>query len=465
MPKQIPLLQEITKSPLLLADNSEQVFMAAIEYVVSHERAEQMLNARMAANDDEFWGNPDDPDDWLHYYRPYHVVDGVLQIPIYGVLLHQYPWQMGRWATGYKYIEMALKRGLADPNVKAIALVIDSPGGEVRGCFELGDMLYEAREEKPIRAFAADSAYSAAYVMFSSANDNRVTRSGGVGSIGVVTAHVSYAGALEKAGIEFTFIHAPEDGHKIDGNPYNKLSKPAKERIQAKINKIYDLFVSTVVRNRGMEDQAVRDTKALTYDADEAVTIGLADRVGVLEDELAIFATEVENEGDFFMATQPNVTGKAPLNSNEQAITPEAHEAAVETARAEGMEAGATAERERISAILGSEEGQKRPKAAMAMVELGVSAEKASAQLAKLPEETAAAAPAQETETSATNPVTGKPTAQNRDHFAEHMSKSQQPNLTHGDNGDEGEEQSPKAQANSILASYGRAAGISKKSA
>ena len=51
-----------------------------------------------------------------------------------------------------------------------------SPGGEVAGCFECGDKIFEARGKKPMRAFAADHAYSAAYLIFASVGDGSVTR-------------------------------------------------------------------------------------------------------------------------------------------------------------------------------------------------------------------------------------------------------------------------------------------------
>jgi hypothetical protein len=45
-------------------------------------------------------------------YRPYVVRDGVLRIPVKGVLLHDFPFAFGSWATGYTYIARALDRGL-----------------------------------------------------------------------------------------------------------------------------------------------------------------------------------------------------------------------------------------------------------------------------------------------------------------------------------------------------------------
>ncbi len=67
--------------------------------------------------------------------------------------------------------------------VKGIAFVIDSPGGHVAGNFDLVDKIFAARDVKPIRAFAAENAYSAAYSIASAAQSITVARTGGVGSI------------------------------------------------------------------------------------------------------------------------------------------------------------------------------------------------------------------------------------------------------------------------------------------
>ena len=73
-------------------------------------------------------------------------------------------------------------------------------------------------------------------------------------------------------------------------------------------------------------------------------------------------------------------------------------QAAIDAARAEGhaegVKAGATAERTRIAAILASDEGKKRPKAAMSLaMKTALSLDEANASLADMPEETASATP------------------------------------------------------------------------
>jgi signal peptide peptidase SppA len=435
-----PLLQQITRSPLMIDETAQELFQASIQHVVSHARSAEFLASIDMAEDDNYWPMADD---WRAAYRPYNVKNGVLQIPVMGVLLNRFSWQLGQWATGYQYIEKALQRGLSDPDVKAIAFIHNSPGGEVAGNFELVDKIYAARGQKPMRAFAADHCYSASYSLASAADMIVITRSGGVGSIGVVTAHVDYSDRIAQEGIKVTFIFAGK--HKVDGNAYEKLPDAVKARIQTRINRIYGVFTSSVARNRAMDEAAVRATEALTYDASDALEVELADRVGSLEEEMVIFSDEAAT-GDEQMAQNDNKDSGITQEALDAAVT-----SAVATAKIEGLKEGATAERTRISAILASDEGKKRPKAAMSLaMKTGLSLEEASATLVDMPEEQAAAPVVTDDK---------KDKAKGANHFEEAMNAST-PKLDAG--GDEDGDE-PKDMASSILADFRSATGTKQK--
>lgn len=466
MPQQLnrvaPLLEQMSQQPLAISQTAAALFQQSIEYVVSDAKAMATAfattkEAKAAANDNEFWGNPNDPDDYLHYYRPYNVKDGVLQIPVMGVLLDRFPWQLGRWATGYKYIEMAIKRGLEDVAVTAIALIFDSPGGEVSGCFELAEKV--AAATKPTRAFVANHAYSAAYALASSCDVITVTKSGGVGSIGVVTSHVSYADALDKAGIKVTFIFAGK--HKVDGNPYENLPDAVKARIQKRIDKIYGIFTSTVAQNRGMDEKDVRATEALTYDAEEAIENGLADRIGALEEEMVIFTEEAGDTGDEYMTVQTgNVTGQKPENSGN-GVDQATYERGLADAKAEGFAAGQKAAMDRISAIMNCDEAKDKQAAATKFaLKTSMSLDEAKALLTDMPSEKAETKQAEDEGKAKT--AGAKTSARN--HFAEAMNNSDNPNLTAVEGGDDEGDDTDKA-VNSILGAYASVAGKPRKTA
>ena len=377
-------LLEAFAGDVVLVDQGKAPLVTAL---LTHLSADDKFQAHYSEGlsvdlaSDDFWRNPYGQGE--HPFRPYVVTNGILQIPIQGVLLDKFSYQFGRYATGYQYIERALNRGLADMNVRGIALVSDSPGGMVSGCFELADKIHAARGEKPIRAFAMDHAYSAAYALASSASQVSVSRSGGTGSVGVVTAHVSYEKALEAEGIKVTFIFAGK--HKVDGNSYQDLSDDAKARIQQRIDKIYGVFTGTVSRNRGIEDSAVRSTEALTYDAEASVEVGFADRIGSLEEELVAFVDSFNtDDADEELRTEEGTMTTFTQEQLDQAVAAARTEAA-NTARNEG----ATAERERVNAIMSSDAAKSRPKAAAKMVTRGLDAALSIELLGDMPEEKA----------------------------------------------------------------------------
>lgn len=208
----------------------------------------------------------------------YDNVCGVAVIPVQGTLVQKLgslrPWS---GMSGYDGIRQNLFMALDDPEVKAIVLDIDSPGGEVAGCFDLVDTIYGVRGNKPIWSILNESAYSAGYAIASAADRIVVPRTGGVGSIGVICAHVDLSKALTTAGVKVTFITYGD--RKADGHSEIPLSEEALARFQADINTMGELFVETVARNRNISAATVRDTQAATFLGAEGVALGLADEV------------------------------------------------------------------------------------------------------------------------------------------------------------------------------------------
>ncbi|NNM70180.1 MAG: S49 family peptidase [Gallionella sp.] len=208
----------------------------------------------------------------------YDIVNGVAIIPICGTLVQKLgTLRPFSGMTGYDGIRQNFLMALTDPEVKAIMFDIDSPGGEVAGCFDLVDAIYQSRGNKPIWSILSESAYSAGYALASAADRIIVPRTGGVGSIGVICMHVDWSKALTDAGLKVTFITYGE--RKADGHPEIPLSPEALKRFQSDMDVMGELFVVTAARNRNMAEQAIRDTQAATYLGDAGVKLGLADAV------------------------------------------------------------------------------------------------------------------------------------------------------------------------------------------
>ena len=106
----------------------------------------------------------------------------------------------------YGDIGEAIATAMDDPSVRGVILDVDSPGGEVGGLFDLVEQIgaIKAGNGKPLWAVANEGALSAAYAVASAADRLYVTRTGEVGSIGVVAVHVDESGADAKAGLSWT---------------------------------------------------------------------------------------------------------------------------------------------------------------------------------------------------------------------------------------------------------------------
>ncbi|WP_110947423.1 S49 family peptidase [Pseudomonas bohemica] len=266
------LAQKLFNVPLAITPQKAEIVMAALADRFGLARLFH-ADGRVVALDD--WdGDIGDPAE----SRAYEVVQGVAIIPVTGTLvqklgtLHPYSGM-----TGYDGLRACLSMALDDKKVKAIVLDIDSPGGEVAGCFDLADSIFKARGKKPIWAILTESAYSAAYALASACDRIVVPRTGGTGSVGVICMHVDMSKALGSAGVNVTLIHY--GARKADGSDSQPLSKEAMARYQSDVDAMGELFVSTVARNRRLSVSTVRGTQATTFLGADGVEIGFADAV------------------------------------------------------------------------------------------------------------------------------------------------------------------------------------------
>ena len=208
----------------------------------------------------------------------YDVVEGVAVIPIQGTLVNKLgTLRPFSGMTGYDGIQANFLTALNDPSVRGICFDIDSPGGEVSGLFDLTDLIYNARGEKPTCAILSESAYSAAYALASAADRIYVPRTGNVGSIGVVVIHYDLSQQLEKSGVKPTIIKC--GAKKADGNPFSPLPDDVREEIQGRVDADGELFFTTVSRNRGVSVDAIRGLEAACFRAERGAQLGLADEV------------------------------------------------------------------------------------------------------------------------------------------------------------------------------------------
>ncbi|WP_250294708.1 S49 family peptidase [Wolbachia endosymbiont of Oedothorax gibbosus] len=203
---------------------------------------------------------------------------GIKVIPIHGILTkNSEAFDDILGMTSYEKIREEIEEALMNEEVETIILDIDSPGGEVNGLFDLSDFIYKARGEKEIIAIANDDAYSAAYAIASSAEKVLVTRTSGVGSIGVIASHIDQSGFDEKQGVKYTTVFAGK--RKNDLNPHEPITSESLENLQKEVDRLYEMFLQLVARNRNLTTEKIKSTEAGLYFGERAIEIGLADEV------------------------------------------------------------------------------------------------------------------------------------------------------------------------------------------
>lgn len=281
--------------------------------------------------------------------KPFAFADGFAIIPIHGSLINRFGGYYYGYVTGYNFIRSQMNAALADPDVSAIIFDVNSNGGEAAGCFELSNEIFASRAIKPSFAVVDSNAYSAAYALGSAATKMAVIPSGGAGSIGVISMHVDISKMLEDFGVKVSIIKS--GAHKADGNPFETLSDETKARWQADVDVMREDFVNLVAQNRNLDPKVVRDTEALCYNAPEAMALGLIDAVTTPAKAVAEFLNGPSGGSD----EQPGANAM---------FTQEQMDAARQEAAAEATASATTAERNRISGILGCEAAEGRSKLA-----------------------------------------------------------------------------------------------------
>lgn len=312
---------------------------------------------------------------------PYQVKGGVAYIPLSGSLVHKLgtlkPYS---GMTGYDGIRANIDLALADPNVKAIALDTDSPGGEVSGCFALCDYIYaNVRGKKPIWALVNELACSACYAIAASCERVIVTETAIAGSVGVICAHTDMSKAIEDAGFKITLFYAGDK--KADGNPYNPLSTELSAEIQAEMAELHQYFSNKVATWRGIDVQSVLGTQSATFRGQAIVDIGFADAL-MSADE---FHQELINHAAK-SGTQKTLGALNMLTDEEKAAAAAAAELAAKASA--DVATAVKAENDRVLSILGCDEAKSRPKLAHALAaNPGMTLEQAKAMLAVAGEE------------------------------------------------------------------------------
>lgn len=206
--------------------------------------------------------------------------DGIAIVRVVGALYRGLFWD------GYAKVRDAVDDALADRDVRAVLLDIDSPGGRVSGLFELTRHLFAERQNsgKPMWALASDQATSAAYAIGSACQRFLATPSAIVGSIGALMVHADVSKAERELGLAYTEVVSGE--RKNDLSSHKPLNAEGRATMQALVNSAAEQFFAEVSRYRGIPAEDLRAQEAAVYVGASAVESRLVDGIANVDEAL-----------------------------------------------------------------------------------------------------------------------------------------------------------------------------------
>lgn len=261
---------------------------------------------------------------WAEVVEPggdgWSVCQGIGLIRIDGPLLDRDGW----WLWDYEALDRAYGEMQADPRVRAIFSVHNSPGGvAAQGLPDLGAKLRATRGQegrKPLWAYC-EASYSADYWLASSHDRIIAPGMGGVGSIGCVMTHCDISGGLAQDGIKVTsFVFGAK---KTDGTPFAPPSATFAADADAEVEYLGQMFVAEVVAGRpNLTPEAIIATQAGCYMADQSdparsgLKLGLVD--AVMSEQQAFAALLAEINAPIVAPPAPPVMGTKPSRRASQ---------------------------------------------------------------------------------------------------------------------------------------------------
>ena len=175
-----------------------------------------------------------------------------------------------------------IKEAKNNPNVKAILLSVNSPGGGVYETAELYNALKNSG--KDVYVSMKKTAASGGYYVSTAAKKIFVNTETTTGSLGVIMSYVSAQKFLNDHGIKQETIRSGEQ--KAVGGLTEDLPESTRKILQEQNKEAYERFVKAIAEGRRLsEDEVKKLADGRTYTGTQAVANKLADKVGT-EDEL-----------------------------------------------------------------------------------------------------------------------------------------------------------------------------------
>jgi signal peptide peptidase SppA len=185
-------------------------------------------------------------------------------------------------------VARTLERAFAMRHAKAVALVINSPGGSPVQSRQIYLRIRQLAAEKklPVLVFVEDVAASGGYMIACAGDEIFCDPSSILGSIGVVGGSFGFQELIRKVGVERRLYTA--GAHKAMLDPFLPENPDDVARVKALQREIHAIFIALVKQSRGTRLKGVDDVlfTGEYWAGESSVSLGLADAIGDLRSTL-----------------------------------------------------------------------------------------------------------------------------------------------------------------------------------
>jgi protease-4 len=188
---------------------------------------------------------------------------------------------------GARAIMEDLRRAGEDAEIKAVVLLINSPGGSPAASHAIYQEIQRLRKTKKVVACMTDIAASGGYYISAAADKIVAQNSTLTGSIGVIFGGLGYYGLMNKLGIVDQTQTAGR--YKDVGSPLRPMKDYEKELVQGLLDSIYQQFIQAVAEGRQMPLAKVKPlAEGRIYTGEQAKKVGLVDELGNFYDAVKL---------------------------------------------------------------------------------------------------------------------------------------------------------------------------------
>lgn len=316
---------KVFDKPLYITQNS---LTPIVDYMLNPERADvfEPIEVQSPPERADYMGSEDRYNKELADYYRVDLQTKTGYIDVEGTLVNKAGQvQACVELTSYESLNKRLDAQI-DLGIEKVVLRFDSGGGEAYRCFASALAFKEKAKDNGVKiiAYVDGLSASASYAWTVIADEVIANPQALVGSVGVVIQLYNDSQYLKDLGIERSFVFAGDN--KIPFDKEGAFTEEFIQSLQNRVDKSYNSFVKHVADNRGLSEEAVRNTKASVFDADKALELGFIDKIMELE-EFSEYLTENSSHNNLntgtmgkTMSIQKGVVTQAEFEDQSQKL-------------------------------------------------------------------------------------------------------------------------------------------------